>query len=73
MLKTIRGKALGGTNVLCSTDDGLLLCIAEGGKFVEAKLFSDTEPFVSEDSEIIPASDGVYVVGEKEVYLVRMS
>lgn len=72
MLKTIRGKALVGTSVLCATDNGLLLVAIVRGKFVEAKLFADTEPFVNEDSEIIPAADGVYVVGEREIYLLRM-
>ncbi|MBI5077473.1 hypothetical protein HZB94_03795 [Candidatus Falkowbacteria bacterium] len=73
MLKSIRGKALHGTNVLCATDDDLMLLAVERGKFIESKIFSDTEPFVDENSQIIPASDGIYVVGESEIYLLRMS
>ncbi|MBT5502641.1 hypothetical protein HN858_04855 [Candidatus Falkowbacteria bacterium] len=72
-LKTIRGKALGGNNVLCATDEGLLLLNPENGYFVEAKLFSDTEKFVDESCELISAAGGVYVISEKEIRLLRLS
>ncbi len=71
-LKTIRGKTIGGGNVLCSTDDGLLLLKPENGYFVEAKLFSDTEKFVDESCELISGAGGVYVISQKEIRLLRL-
>ncbi|NQT49743.1 serine/threonine protein kinase [Candidatus Kuenenbacteria bacterium] len=72
MLSSIRGKAIGGSNVLCATDDGLLLVVPDNGHLVEAKLFADTEPFVDEASEIHPAANGVYVVSDKDIKLLRI-
>jgi len=71
-LNNIRGKAIGGKTILTATNEGLVLLAPENGLLVEAKHFPDTEPFVTEDSEIIPASDGIYVIEDKEISLLRM-
>lgn len=73
VLSNIRGKVLGGKNVLTATDDGLLLMVPENGQMVESKLFADTEPFVDENCELLMAKDGVYVVSEKEITHLRLS
>ncbi|MFA4846445.1 MAG: hypothetical protein WC654_07900, partial [Patescibacteria group bacterium] len=72
ILKTIHGKAFVGKKMLSATDDGLLLAVPENGRFVEAKLFAETEPFVDESVSILPTTDGVYVVSEKKIIKLKM-
>jgi H/ACA ribonucleoprotein complex subunit 3 len=70
--KNIRAKVLGGQKIITATDDGLLLVIPDNGRLVESKLFTDTEPFVNEGSEIYTNADGIYVISEKEILLLRL-
>lgn len=72
ILKNIGGKALGAGNVLCATDQGLVLAVPGNNQIVEAKYFADTDPFVSEDSEIYQASSGIYAVSAKTIKLLRL-
>lgn len=72
ILKSVGGKALAAGNVLCATDQGLVLAVSENNQIAEAKHFPDTDPFVSEDSEIYQAGNGVYVVSAKTIKLLRL-
>src|SRR3989338_4204999 len=72
MLSRIRNKTLGGEKILTASDEGLILITAENGKLQETKIFSDTEPFVNEESRIFAAAEGIYVVSEKEFKLLKL-
>lgn len=72
MLSRIRNKTLGGDKVLTASDEGLILVAAENGKLEQERIFSDTEPFVDEESRIFAAAEGIYVVSEKEVKLLKL-
>lgn len=61
-LGTIRGKCATGNMLLVATDDGIVQVKAEHGKIFVAKEFPDTESFVSQDSQLLPGNDGIYVV-----------
>lgn len=73
ILATIQGKALLGSNVLTTTDEGLLLLGHTGSKLEGVKLFKDTEPFVNTECQIFPASDGVYVVSSQDIKLLKLN
>ncbi len=66
-LGTIRGKCASSNFLLAATDDGLVRLEADNGKIIVAREFPDTEPFVSSASNLFASSDGLYVVGRKEV------
>lgn len=68
----IHNKALSGSRILIATDAGLVLVEARGGTFQEIRTFPETEPFVSEGAQILPAPDGTYVVTAKEASLLRL-
>lgn len=72
ILSQIHNKALGGDKIITATDDGLVLLIAENGSMREAKIFTDTEPFVDESVQVFVATDGIYVVAQKEVKLLKL-
>lgn len=74
IFKGVRGSAVLGGRVLRATDDGLLSLKADAGQLLEARLFSDSEPFVSSDVELLPAPDGsVHVVSSKEILQLSLS
>jgi hypothetical protein len=72
ILSQIHNKALGGDKIITATDDGLVLLIAENGNIREAKIFTDTEPFVDESLQVFTAQEGIYVVSEKDVKLLKL-
>jgi hypothetical protein len=70
MLASVHGKAVSGGHILCAADEGLLLLAADAasGQIHEAKLYTDTEPFVQAGAELLPGPDGtVYVVTTREI------
>lgn len=76
MLASLRGKALFNGQVVCSTDDGLLLLKVDSviGRFDETKLFGDTRGFVDTTTDILPGPGGsVYVVTTKEIVHLTLS
>lgn len=73
ILSTIQGKALLGSRVITTTDEGLLLLENTGSKMEGAKLFKDTEPFVNTECQVFPASDGVYVVSSQDIKLLKLN
>ncbi|MBL8940335.1 MAG: hypothetical protein JNM69_37660 [Archangium sp.] len=67
------GALLGGRVVL-GTDDGLVAMKVDSGVLVEAACFSDTQPFVSAQDEVLPQSDGsLVVVTSKELVQLSLS
>lgn len=72
MISGIHNKALSGSRILVATDAGLMLVEAAGGTFQEVKMFSETEPFVNENVQLLPAPDGIYVVATQEMKLLKL-
>lgn len=67
--------ALFGRRLLVPTDDGLLLARAEQGldEFVEGRVFTETEAFVSERHNLYPGPNGsVYVATEHELMQLEL-
>ena len=62
----VGGKALSGTTVLCSTDDGLVAFSSQSGGLCESTRFADTEPFVNAESSLFPAPGGALWVLDRE-------
>lgn len=64
------GKVIAGARVLAPTDAGLLLARVDGASqsITVERVFTDTEPFVTDDSVLLPAPGGaVYVVSPQEI------
>ncbi|WP_017297534.1 hypothetical protein [Nodosilinea nodulosa] len=53
--------------LLAATDDGIIRIELRGGQLVQTKTFSDTEPFVDSSCQLLPASQGLYVVKAREI------
>lgn len=66
-LGKIRGKLPIGNFILSATNDGIVRTETVNGKIVPTKEFPDTEPFVDENSFLLPSSNGIYVVRKKEI------
>ena len=72
-LGTIHGKCAVGNILLCATDEGIVQVKNDGGAIVESKKFPDTEPFVSTDVSLIVGTEGLYVIKEREIILLKIS
>lgn len=73
ILSGIHNKVLSGNKILTASDEGLILLESEQKTIKEVMLFPDTEPFVNEDVELFTVSEGVYVVSEKDVKLLKLT
>ncbi len=70
VLASLRGKLLGGDQLVCATDEGLLRVQLDrrAGRFLPAELFGDTEPFVNVETGLLPGPDGtIYLIGPREI------
>jgi len=66
-LGRIRGKLPVGNFVLSSTDQGMVRVEISAGKIVQTKEFPDTEPYLDENSFLLPSESGVLVIRKHEV------
>jgi hypothetical protein len=69
-LASTRGKCVLGGRLLTTSDDGLVSLEIDRatGLIVEGKLFSDTEPFICAEDEILPGPNGsIYIVKSREI------
>ncbi|NTV47048.1 MAG: hypothetical protein HGB11_11125 [Chlorobiales bacterium] len=66
-LGKIRGKLPVGDFVLSATDQGMVRAEIISGKIVQVKEFPDTEPYLDEDSFLLPSTNGVLVVRKHEI------
>jgi H/ACA ribonucleoprotein complex subunit 3 len=71
-LDNIRGKCAAGNFLLTATDDGIVRVEIQNSQLAVAKIFSDTEPFVDSQSNLFPGANGLYVVGPKEIQLLKL-
>ncbi len=64
-LGTIHGHVAIGKFVLAATDEGVVRVEAASSRLAVTKTFPDTEPFVSGESILRAANDGLYVVDDR--------
>lgn len=55
------------------TDDGLVRVEEESGQLIEKVTFPDTKGLVRSDDRLVLGSNGIYLVGPKEIRLLQMS
>lgn len=69
----LRGKCSAGNFLLAATDDGVSRIEIVGNKIVMTKIFPDTEAFVNSESQLFLAKEGLYVVNQKEIKLLKIT
>jgi hypothetical protein len=72
-LEKIRGKCAAGKFLFSPTDDGIMRLEEDNGKISVTRVFPDTEPFVSSDSQLFAGKEGIYVVGQHEIQLLKIT
>ena len=72
-LSNTRGKCVINGSVLAATDDGIKKVEPIGGRIFETKTFPDYVDFVDSSVRLFPANDGLYVIGEKEIKLLKIT
>lgn len=72
-LGTLRGKCASGDFLLAATDEGIVRVELDGGRIVKTREFPDTEPFVDTSCHLLPAPQGLYVVGRQEIQMMKMT
>jgi len=72
-LNGIAGNGCAGTQLFCPTDGGLIRVEPDDGTLAPAKVFPETEPFMSADSRLYPSADGLYVVDAHAISQLKMS
>jgi hypothetical protein len=71
-LGTLRGKCAAGNFLLSPTDEGVVRVEPVNGAIVQTKAFPDTEPFVDSGSNLFAGPEGLYVVGKREIRLLKI-
>jgi H/ACA ribonucleoprotein complex subunit 3 len=72
-LGTLHGKCAVGNVLFAPTDDGIVRVEVSNGQIHMAAKFPDTEAFVDAGCHLFPAPQGLYVVSEREICLLRMA
>lgn len=72
-LGKIRGKLPVGNSIFSATDLGLVRVEIVSGKIIQTKDFPDTEPYLDEDSFLLPSKDGILVIKKHEVVKLSIS
>lgn len=71
-LSNLRGKCAVGDFLFSATDEGIVRFEAGNGEIAKTREFPDTEPFVDSDSNLFVCKDGIYVVGGKEIMILKI-
>jgi len=71
-LGTVRGKCAAGHFLLAATDEGIVRVEADGDRLVQTKAFPDTEPFVDSSVALHVGHHGLYVVGRREIRILKI-
>lgn len=72
-LSSIRGKTVFNDFLLSSTDNGIVQLKVESGKICIKNSYPDTSDYVDDDTVIHLTNDGVYVVDNKEITLLKLN
>lgn len=68
----IKGKSASGNYLFCPSDDGIIRVEFNSQGGWDSKVFSDTEKFVNEQSQLIVSSKGIYVIKRNKILLLAM-
>jgi H/ACA ribonucleoprotein complex subunit 3 len=71
-LDAIHGLTALGRMLFCPTDEGIIRAEIQNETIAETQLFPDTESFVSADSRLLVAKEGMYVVNDHDIYLLKI-
>jgi H/ACA ribonucleoprotein complex subunit 3 len=71
-LDEIHGQSALGKMLFCPTDEGIVRAEIQNNTIIETQQFPDTEAFVSSDSQLFVAKEGMYVVNDHDVYLLKI-
>ncbi|MDX2097552.1 MAG: hypothetical protein SFW36_07215 [Leptolyngbyaceae cyanobacterium bins.59] len=71
-LEQLSGHAAIGDFLLVATDDGIVRVQVDRGQLQIAKTFPDTEPFVDTSCQLFAAPQGLYVVSQREITLLKI-
>jgi H/ACA ribonucleoprotein complex subunit 3 len=62
-----------GNFLLAATDEGIVRIERQSGQLRQTKLFPETEPFVTSQSQLLAAPQGLYVVNPQEIVQLQIS
>jgi hypothetical protein len=72
-LGEVRGKcAVGPHKLLAPTDDGIVQVVCENQQVGVAKTFPDSEPFVDSHSQLFVTKEGLAVVGQQSISILKL-
>lgn len=71
-LSRLRSKCAVGNFLFAATDEGIVRVEIEGNQLKETKKFPDTEPFVDNGSHLFPSQDGLYIVSQREIKILKI-
>ncbi len=71
-LSHIKGKSASGNYLFCPSDDGIIRIELNSRGVFDSKIFSDTEKFVNEQSQLIVSPKGIYVIKRNKIILLAM-
>jgi H/ACA ribonucleoprotein complex subunit 3 len=72
-LGTLRGKCAVRHFLLAATDDGIVRIEPNNGQIVKTKEFPDTEPFVDASCQLFASQQGLYVVNQRKIHLLKIT
>lgn len=59
--------------LLAATDDGIIRIEIQQQQLIQTKLFLDTESFVDGHSQLLPSSEGLYIINHRELRLLKLN
>ncbi|HSX33595.1 MAG TPA: hypothetical protein VLF91_04635 [Candidatus Saccharimonadales bacterium] len=69
---SIRGRMARGTQLFAATDAGIVRIGLDGDRLQLEREYPDTEPFVTTDTQLFPAREGIVAVSSKEIVLLQI-
>ena len=72
-LASLGGKCAAGKFLLAATDDGVVRVELQNGQIVKTKEFPDTEPFVNASSQLLASEQGLYVINQRQINLLKIA
>jgi len=71
-LGVLRGKCSAGDLLLAATDEGVVRVELQGDRLIETQKFPDTESFVHAGKHLFAGKDGLYVVGSRDITVLKI-
>jgi H/ACA ribonucleoprotein complex subunit 3 len=58
--------------LLAATDQGIIKIEIQGNQLMQTQQFSDTEPFVDSNCQLLPHTDGLWVISSQKIQLFKL-